>query len=72
MKSGDGTQVAESLENGVKLNVINNLRLIPGFTGDVEIGVNYLFDAPVYWQLPSQFLGDKVRQFTIIIIQYQY
>lgn len=45
----------------MKLNVINNLRLIPGFTGDVGIGVNYLFDAPVYWQLPNQFLGDRVR-----------
>lgn len=44
----------------IKLNVTNNLRLIPGETGDIEIGVNYLFDAPLYWQLPETFLGDRV------------
>lgn len=25
------------------------------------MGVNYLFDTPIYWQLPKQFLGDRVR-----------
>lgn len=24
------------------------------------MGVKYLFDTPVYWQLPKQFSGDKV------------
>ena len=47
-------------DTGVKLNVTNNLRLIPGMSGNVEIGVNHLFDAPIYWQLPDAFLGDKV------------
>lgn len=43
------------------LNVTNNLRTIPGDTEDVKIGVSFLFDTPVYWKLPQQFLGDKVR-----------
>lgn len=43
-----------------RLNITNNLRIIPGDTWDVEIGVSYPFDSPVYWQLPSHFLGDKV------------
>lgn len=49
--------------NGVDrgLNVTNNLRTIPGDTEDVKIGVSFLFDTPVYWQLPRQFLGDKVQ-----------
>ncbi|XP_052132560.1 laminin subunit alpha-1, partial [Frankliniella occidentalis] len=46
-----------------RLDVINNLRIIPGDAGDVEMGVNYLFDTPVYWQLPRQFLGDRVLSF---------
>lgn len=60
MNSGNG-------ENGIiKLNVTNNLRLIPGDSGDIDIGVNYLFDAPVYWQLPNDFLGDKVAIYIYI------
>lgn len=43
------------------LNVTNHLRLIPDDEGDVEIGVSYLWDSPVYWQLPTSFLGDKVN-----------
>lgn len=44
-----------------QLNVTNNLRVIPGDVGDVRLGVTYPFDTPVYWQLPKQFLGDRVR-----------
>lgn len=43
-----------------QLNVTNNLRIIPETIGNVEIGVKYLFDTPVYWQLPKMFSGDKV------------
>lgn len=50
-------------KNGKQLNITNNLRIIPSVDGDVELGVSYLFDTPVYWQLPVQFLGDKVRLF---------
>lgn len=53
----------------MKLNVTNNLRLIPGFTGIIEVGVNYLFDAPVYWQLPDSFLGDKVSCAGVVIVK---
>lgn len=49
-------------QHKTKLNITNNLRIIPGDSEDVEIGVNFLyFDSPVYWSLPKQFLGDKVR-----------
>jgi hypothetical protein len=44
-----------------RLNITNNLQVIPGDTGDVQLGVTYPFDTPVYWQLPKQFLGDRVR-----------
>lgn len=46
-----------------QLNVTNNLRVIPGDVGDVRLGVTYPFDTPVYWQLPKQFLGDRVLSY---------
>ncbi|XP_046676227.1 laminin subunit alpha-1 isoform X3 [Homalodisca vitripennis] len=46
-----------------RLNITNNLRIIPGDAWDVEIGVSYLFDSPVYWQLPSNFLDDKILSY---------
>nr|XP_018899369.1 PREDICTED: laminin subunit alpha-1 [Bemisia tabaci] len=49
--------------NSEGLNVTNNLRIIPGDLGDVQIGVSFLFDTPVYWQLPASFLGDKVLSY---------
>lgn len=49
-------------QHKTRLNVTNNLRIIPGDSEDVEIGVNFMyFDTPVYWSLPRQFLGDKVK-----------
>jgi hypothetical protein len=51
-----------------QLNVTNNLRVIPGDVGAVRLGVTYPFDTPVYWQLPKQFLGDRVR----ICMHFQY
>ena len=42
------------------LNVTNSLRVLPGFSGDVTVGLKYPSDAPIYWQLPPEFLGDKV------------
>lgn len=50
-----------------QLMVINNLRIIPGTVGNVEIGVKSLFDTPVYWQLPSRFSGDRVNRSFIIL-----
>uniref|UniRef100_T1HX12 Laminin subunit alpha-2 n=1 Tax=Rhodnius prolixus TaxID=13249 RepID=T1HX12_RHOPR len=50
-------------KNGKQLNITNNLRIIPSVDGDVELGVSYLFDTPVYWQLPVQFLGDKILSY---------
>ncbi len=67
MPDGVNRMISENSEAGIKLNITNNLRLIPGSVGDIEIGVNYLFDAPIYWQLPNSFLGDKVQCFLKII-----
>ncbi|XP_026686393.1 laminin subunit alpha-1-like [Diaphorina citri] len=51
-------------QHKTKLNITNNLRIIPGDSEDVEIGVNFLyFDSPVYWSLPKQFLGDKIMSY---------
>ncbi|XP_068083310.1 laminin subunit alpha-1 [Anabrus simplex] len=52
-----------SLNGTARLNVTNNLYVIPGDAGDVRMGVSYLFSAPIYWQLPQQFLGDKVLSY---------
>lgn len=55
--------------NNDRLNVTNNLRIIPGTLGNVEMGVKYLFDTPVYWQLPKRFTGDKVTYVPIITMK---
>lgn len=57
-----------------RLNITNNLRIIPGDAWDVEIGVSYLFDSPVYWQLPAHFLGDKVsaEQLCVMCVNVKY
>ncbi|XP_014250027.1 laminin subunit alpha-1 isoform X2 [Cimex lectularius] len=57
---GNGGMVKKDARH---LNITNNLRIIPGDEGNVEMGVNYLVDAPVYWQLPKQFLGDKLLSY---------
>lgn len=57
----DNTGLKPNKEERNQLNVTNNLRVIPGTISNVEIGVKYLFDTPVYWQLPKRFTGDKVR-----------
>ncbi|XP_063590781.1 laminin subunit alpha lam-3-like isoform X2 [Penaeus indicus] len=50
-------------EGETKLNVTNQLHVIPGTEGNVKIGSNQLFDAPLYWQLPREFMRDKVRSY---------
>ncbi|XP_071547005.1 laminin subunit alpha-1-like isoform X2 [Panulirus ornatus] len=53
-----------SFEDGeTRLNVTNQLHVIPGTEGDVNIGSSLLFDAPLYWQLPREFMRDKVRSY---------
>nr|CAD7199120.1 unnamed protein product [Timema douglasi] len=49
--------------DNARLNSTNNLLLVPGTAGDVRIGANHLLDKPLYWQLPSQFLGDKILSY---------
>uniref|UniRef100_A0A8D8X2U9 Laminin subunit alpha-1 n=1 Tax=Cacopsylla melanoneura TaxID=428564 RepID=A0A8D8X2U9_9HEMI len=51
-------------QHKTRMNITNNLRIIPGDSEDVEIGVNFMyFDYPVYWSLPRQFLGDKIMSY---------
>jgi hypothetical protein len=63
------TNLTNTDGTSVKLNVTNNLRIIPGDIGNVRIGVSYLFDTPLYWKLPSNFLGDKVNSFKLNYVQ---
>lgn len=46
-----------------RLNVTNQLHVIPGTEGNVSIASSLLFDAPLYWQLPREFQRDKVRSY---------
>ncbi|XP_063216579.1 laminin subunit alpha-1 [Bacillus rossius redtenbacheri] len=46
-----------------KLNVTNGLVAVPGVSGDVRLGSRHLFDKPLYWELPRQFLGDKILSY---------
>ncbi|XP_025195973.1 laminin subunit alpha-1 [Melanaphis sacchari] len=59
----DNTGLKPNKDERNQLNVTNNLRVIPGTISNVEIGVKYLFDTPVYWQLPKRFCGDKVLSY---------
>ena len=43
-----------------RLEVTNSLRVIPGQRGDVTLGLAVPLDTPIYWQLPHEFLRDKV------------
>ncbi|CAG2067979.1 unnamed protein product, partial [Timema podura] len=56
---GPGSGEQNFKGDNARLNSTNNLLLVPGTAGDVRIGANHLLDKPLYWQLPSQFLGDK-------------
>ncbi|XP_042207400.1 laminin subunit alpha-2-like [Homarus americanus] len=46
-----------------RVNVTNQLHVIPDTQGDVTIGSTLLFDAPLYWQLPRGFKRDKVTSY---------
>ena len=39
------------------------LLLIPSTKRTEQIGVPSLFFTPLYWNLPSQFLGDKIQSY---------
>ncbi|XP_014221917.2 laminin subunit alpha-1 [Trichogramma pretiosum] len=45
------------------LNKSNSLYVVPGTDGDVTLPMNFYREYPVYWQLPSTFLGDKVASY---------
>lgn len=42
---------------------LNELHLIPSSTGNISIGSYVHFEYPLYFQLPVQFLGDKVTSY---------
>ncbi|KAK8738881.1 hypothetical protein OTU49_003716 [Cherax quadricarinatus] len=53
-----------NFEDGeTRLNITNQLHVIPGTEGHVTIGSSLLFEAPLYWQLPREFMRDKVRSY---------
>nr|CAD7455143.1 unnamed protein product [Timema tahoe] len=60
---GPGSGEQNFKGDNARLNSTNNLLLVPGTAGDVRIGANHLLDKPLYWQLPSQFLGDKILSY---------
>lgn len=53
-----GTETLTGAE--ARLDQAGKLAMIPGSVGNLLMGVSSVFDAPIYWQLPKQFLGDKV------------
>ena len=52
-------------DTDTRLNITNQLHVIPGIYGDVTIGTSSPFLAPLYWQLPPEFMRDKVQFFTM-------
>jgi len=54
-------EVIPSWQSRLRLNVLNNLIVIPESGSDVLIEKGVSFSAPLYWQLPQIFLGDKVN-----------
>ena len=45
------------------MEVSQGLLLIPNDQGDVVIGVERLFTTPLYWSMPTAFLGEKVTSY---------
>ncbi|KAK7085775.1 Laminin subunit alpha-2 [Halocaridina rubra] len=58
-----GQRILSLSEGETRLNITNQLHVIPGTEGDVTIGSTLLFDAPLYWQLPREFMRDKVLSY---------
>ena len=56
-----GSRTLNFDDGETNLNVTNQLHVIPGTEGDVSIGTYYPFHAPLYWQLPHDFMRDKVH-----------
>lgn len=43
-----------------RLNITNQHFVIPDTGGDVKIGTSLPFSSPLYWQMPKEFMRDKV------------
>ncbi|EAT47381.1 AAEL001477-PA [Aedes aegypti] len=56
----EGTRTNRELS---EVKTMNNLDLIPSSTGNVSIGAYSAFQYPLYFQLPSQFLGDRTTSY---------
>ncbi|KAF2361238.1 Laminin G domain [Trinorchestia longiramus] len=46
-----------------RLNVTNQLHVIPGTPAHIVLGTATPFPAPLYWTLPKEFMRDKVRSY---------
>ncbi|XP_021959945.2 laminin subunit alpha-1 isoform X2 [Folsomia candida] len=55
--------VVPSANSEHQLRLVNNLIIIPDQANDIIIEKDISFSAPLYWQLPHIFLGDKVLSY---------
>ncbi|KAL7642435.1 UNVERIFIED_CONTAM: hypothetical protein RMT77_006996 [Armadillidium vulgare] len=46
-----------------RLNITNQLYVIPNTDSDIKIGTSLPFLAPIYWQLPQEFMKDKITSY---------
>jgi len=64
--------VAPSRDSSQQLQIINGLLAIPDQVQDIVIAEDISFSAPLYWQLPQIFLGDKVNEINNVRYRYSY
>ncbi|KAK3855199.1 hypothetical protein Pcinc_038380, partial [Petrolisthes cinctipes] len=58
-----GERILSFGDGETRLNVTNQLHVIPGTQGNVSIVSSLMFDGPLYWQLPREFKRDKVLSY---------
>lgn len=67
---GDGLQMLlthvrhnQAYREAVEMKSLNGLDVLPGYSGDLTVIAQSTFGAPVYFQLPKEFLGDKTTSY---------
>ncbi|XP_067126672.1 LOW QUALITY PROTEIN: laminin subunit alpha lam-3-like [Centruroides vittatus] len=46
-----------------EISALQGFRVIPGQTLNTKMNIPYVLDQPLYWNLPKEFLGDKVLSY---------
>lgn len=54
---------SQASRDDAEIEMMHDLQLVPGSTGNVSIGSRSPFYQPLYFQLPTQFLGDKLDSY---------